>query len=192
MNLNIGLFTEIVRYVKLGTINALLICCKQYNEYQNNIALLKELKHMKLVEKCDVTIVNASTYSYINVLEWFHHSDYDFDYSKDAIYYAAKNGHINVFEWFHNSDYDFNYSKDAIYYAAKNGHINVLECFYKRQQLNQRGEISGNSQYEFKYSEDAIDGAAGNGHINVLEWFHNSQYEFKYSENAIDWAAKNG
>jgi hypothetical protein len=56
MELNIGLFTEIIKYTKLDTIKSLLMCCKQYNEYQDNIVLLKELKYMKLIEQCRITV----------------------------------------------------------------------------------------------------------------------------------------
>jgi hypothetical protein len=56
MELNIGLFTEIIKYTKLDTIKSLLMCRKQYNEYQDNIVLLKELKYMKLIEQCRITV----------------------------------------------------------------------------------------------------------------------------------------
>jgi hypothetical protein len=184
MEIDLGLFTEIIKYTKLDTIKSLLMCCKQYNEYQNIIALLKELKHMILIENFKITVANAAENGHINILNWFHKSRYEFKYSEYAINYAARNCHINVLEWFHNSKYEFKYSEAAVDWASENGHINVLEWFH-------------NSQYEFKYSKDAINWASENGHINVLEWFYNSDYKFKYSsignnEEIIKWFNDNG
>jgi hypothetical protein len=84
MELNIGLFTEIVKYIDLDTIK--LMCCKKYNGYQNNIA-----------------VDYAASNGHINVLEWFHmngrfnkrgetsgNSDYELKYSIFAINCAAK------------------------------------------------------------------------------------------------------
>jgi hypothetical protein len=39
MELDIGLFVEIVKYSELATIKSLLMCCKQHNEYQNYITI---------------------------------------------------------------------------------------------------------------------------------------------------------
>jgi ankyrin repeat protein len=157
MELDIGIFTEIIKYSDLGTINTLLMCCKQYNDYQNNIALLKELKHMKLIEKCNITFNKAAENGHVNVLEWFHNSDYEFKYSEWTINFAAYYGHINVLEWFHNSEYEFKYSELAILWAAKYGHINVLDWFH-------------NSDYEFKYSDICKNKV-------VMKWFNDHKYK---------------
>jgi hypothetical protein len=59
-----------------------------------------------------------STSGHINVLDWFHNSEYEFKYSIYAIDHASDAGHVNVLEWFHNFEYEFKYSDNAINYAA--------------------------------------------------------------------------
>ena len=119
-------------------------------------------------------IINYACYhGYVEVLEWFKNSGYEFKYSIWAINNASRCGHIQVLEWFKNSGYEFEYDEYAIKWASINGHIQVLEWFK-------------NSGYEFKYNENAINSASLNGHIQVLEWFKNSGYKFKYNKYALD------
>ena len=160
---------------------------KSGDKYRSNMIILGKKYNMFDIETIlqfklylsDKFVNYVSQNGYVNVLEWFNSSGYEFKYSKKSIDRASANGHVNVLEWFKNSGYEFKYSDIAISDASANGHVNVLEWFK-------------NSGYEFKYSESAIDRASPCGHVNVLEWFKNSGYEFKYSKNAIDRASANG
>ncbi len=126
-------------------------------------------------------IINYACYhGYVEVLEWFKNSGYEFKYDKWAIIWASEREHIQVLEWFKNSGYEFKYDESAINNASgRGGHIQVLEWFK-------------NSGYEFKYTENAINWASGNRNIKVLKWFKNSGYEFKYDKYAINYACLNG
>jgi hypothetical protein len=176
--------------------------CKIYN-----IEILEWLKNINY--KFDENIINeVSSYGYVDVLEWFKNSGYEFKFDEYTIASASSYGHVNILEWFKNSGYEFKYNNnDAINNASSHGHVNILEWFknFGYEFKHNEGAIVGasrhghdhilewfkNSGYEFKYNKQAIIYASSNGHVNVLEWFKNSGYEFKYDENAINEALKN-
>jgi hypothetical protein len=67
MDLNIDLFTEIIKYYKSYTIQTLLLCCIQYNEYKFNSALLKRTKKYEAHRK--LQLIMRLKNEHTNVLE---------------------------------------------------------------------------------------------------------------------------
>lgn len=144
-----------------------------------NIDMLNYLSETTSFDYSHCAIDWASCNGYVNVLDWFRASDYEFLYSEKAIDFACKNGHECILEWFHTSCYDFLCTENAIDYASKMGHEFVLEWFKS-------------NEYNIMYSENAVNWACRYGHIDIIKWFHNSGLEMLYTTSAIDYAARYG
>ena len=129
-----------------------------------------EIKNFDILHKTDLNIFvvknnkvlfknnivnNASNFGFVEVLEWFKNSGYEFknDISESVMVQSVKYSIFYSIEW-------------AINLASLNGHVKILEWF------KQFG-------YKFKYTDYnyTISLASENGHVEVLEWFKNSGYK---------------
>lgn len=136
------------------------------------------------------SIINASTYDNIPILEWwlykvrelYPHVALKFD--ECAIDFACSRGHLNILIWWSNFSKETKipmlYSSEAVDLASENGHVHILEWWGNHQK-----------QFAFKYTGKAINCASRNGHLHVLDWwFYKFHLHYKnpllYTIDAIE------